>query len=116
MAVTEAWSIGPSHIPLPWMQANSPPDRLTPRRRYVVEVPLRTSRLPETCSAGAVPGGGDVVVVVVVGGRLVVVVVVGGRVVVVGGRDVVVAVDVVVTPPVHVTLFSVNVVGLGLLP
>ena len=33
MAVTEAWSIGPFHMPLPWMQANSPPDRLTPSSR-----------------------------------------------------------------------------------
>src|SRR5689334_7058539 len=54
IASMEAWSTGPSHMPLPWTQANSPPEWFTPRSRYVA--PLAVTRwLPETCSAGAVP-------------------------------------------------------------
>ena len=33
IAVIDAWSIGPFQIPLPLMQANSPPERLTPYSR-----------------------------------------------------------------------------------
>ena len=36
MAEIDVASIGPSHIPLPWMHANSPPERFTPSSRYAV--------------------------------------------------------------------------------
>src|SRR3954449_5330547 len=48
IAATEAASVGPEKIPQPWMQAYSVPERLTPRRRTVWLLPLR-SLLPETC-------------------------------------------------------------------
>src|SRR5690242_20631032 len=48
------WSVGASHMPRPWMQANSPLDRLTPSMRYVTPAAV-TSWLPDTCSAGAAP-------------------------------------------------------------
>src|SRR3954469_22608233 len=54
IALIEAWSIGPFHMPLPWMQANSPPERLTPSSRYVAPDEV-TRRLPDTCNAGAAP-------------------------------------------------------------
>src|SRR4051794_28125335 len=80
MAVMDGWSTGPSHMPKPWMHWNSPPERLAPSSRYGVLLAV-SSWLPDTCRAGAVPGGG-LLVGGVVGG------VVGGRVVggVVGGR------------------------------
>src|SRR5689334_17388394 len=98
IAVTDAWSIGPSQMPLPWMQANSPPERLTPSRRYAVPDEV-SSLLPDTCRAGAEPpeGGGDVG---------------GGDV---GGRDDVGG-GVVVVEPVHATLFNEKFVGLPLVP
>src|SRR5690348_14882816 len=91
IASTVAWSAGPSHMPLPWMQANSPLDRLTPSSRYAAPVEV-TRWLPETCSAGAGVGGGVLVGGVVVG-------VVGGVV----GPD----------PP-HITPLTVNAVGAAL--
>src|SRR5882757_1331599 len=54
MAVTDAWSTGPSQIPLPCTQANSAPDRLTPCSVTVLPV-ASTSLLPDTCSCGAGP-------------------------------------------------------------
>src|SRR5215470_379285 len=87
-------------MPLPWMQANSPPDRLTPSSRYVAPAAV-TILLPETCSAGALPFGGGLVGGGLVGGGLV-----GGGVV--GGG--------VVTAPVQVTPLSMNDAGFGLLP
>src|SRR5689334_12886543 len=101
IAVTDAWSIGPSQMPLPWMQANSPPERLTPSRRYAVPDEV-SSLLPETCRAGAAPpvGGGDVGGGDVGGGE-----VGGGEV---GGG--------VTTEPVHATLFSEKSAGLPLVP
>src|SRR3982751_2421262 len=60
MALIEDWSIGPSQKPLPWMQANSPPERLTPCSVTVCPDRL-TSLLPETLRAGAAPVGGPVV-------------------------------------------------------
>src|SRR4051794_41727222 len=58
IAAIDAWSIGPSQKPLPWMQANSPPERFTPYSLTVAPVDLLTSLLPETFSAGAAPVGG----------------------------------------------------------
>src|SRR4051812_8720019 len=66
IALIDAWSIGPFHMPLPWMQANSPPERLTPSSRYVAPDEV-TRWLPDTCNAGALPGG---VVGGVVGGAV----------------------------------------------
>lgn len=60
IAETEAASMGPSHIPLPWTQANSPPERFTPRRRTAAPAAF-TNVLPETFSLGAGPSGGGVV-------------------------------------------------------
>src|SRR3954451_6277058 len=59
IAVIEAWSIGPFQKPLSWMQANSPPERLTPSSRTLAP-PEVTSLLPDTCSAGAAPPAGVV--------------------------------------------------------
>jgi hypothetical protein len=101
MAVIEAWSIGPFQKPLPWMQTNSPPERLTPSSRTVAPLGV-TSRLPDTLSAGAAPVCGGGLVGGVVGG--VVAGVVGG---VVGG---------LVVPPVHVMPLTVKVAGTGLVP
>src|SRR2546423_6097117 len=119
IASIEAWSTGPpSHIPLPWTQANSPLERLTPSRRYVAPVEV-TRWLPETCRAGADEGGGgldDVVDGVVEG---VVDGVVDGVVegVVEGVVDgVVEGVLVVSTIPLHTTPLTVNTVGAALVP
>src|SRR5437660_508798 len=54
IALMEAWSAGPSHMPLPWMQANSPLERFTPSIRYVLPAAV-TRWLPDTCNAGAGP-------------------------------------------------------------
>src|SRR5262245_17143859 len=54
IALIVVWSVGASHMPRPWMQANSPLDRLTPSRRYVAPLAV-TTWLPATCSAGAAP-------------------------------------------------------------
>src|SRR4051812_8792978 len=54
IAVTEAWSTGPSHMPKPWMHWNSPPERLAPSSRYGVLLAVN-SMLPDTCRAGAAP-------------------------------------------------------------
>src|SRR5258705_412216 len=70
IALMDVWSIGPSQMPLPWMQANSPPERFTPSSRYAAPEDVRI-RLPDTCSAGAAPDGGGVVTGGVVAGGVV---------------------------------------------
>src|SRR5690348_12144761 len=112
IAVTDAWSIGPSQIPLPWIQANSPPERFTPSSRYAAPDAV-SSLLPDTCSAGAAPvGGGDVGGGDVGGGD------VGGGDV--GGGDVVLdgetVGDVDTVEPVQATPFSEKLAGLPLVP
>ncbi len=54
IAVMDAWSLGPSKIPLPWTHAYSVPERSTPCSTTVCPLAL-TSLLPDTCSCGAGP-------------------------------------------------------------
>src|SRR5271154_1125493 len=53
MAVTDAWSIGPTQMPWFCTHAYSPPERSTPRSMTRLPEAL-TSLLPDTCSFGAV--------------------------------------------------------------
>ena len=52
IAVMEAWSFGPSKMPLPWTHAYSVPDRSTPCSTTWLPF-ASTSLLPDTCSCGA---------------------------------------------------------------
>ena len=108
IALSDAWSIGPSKNPLPWTHAYSPPDRFTPCSTTWLPLEL-TSLFPDTCNCGAVVGGG-VVGGGVVGGGVVGGGVVGGGVVgggVVGGG---------VPAPLHATPLRVKAVGAVLVP
>src|SRR5947207_11096791 len=109
IASTVDWSgCALSHRPLPWTHANSALDRLTPSSRYVLPASV-SSLLPDTCSAGAAPP--DAVGLVLAVGLAVVLGLglVGRMVGVVVGEE-------VTTTPVHVTPFTVNDAGTGLLP
>src|SRR6266567_2257796 len=54
IAEIDAWSLGPSKIPLPCTQAYSVPDRSTPCSTTCAPVKL-SSLFPDTCNCGALP-------------------------------------------------------------